>query len=157
LETFLSKAEKSRILPSDSGLEGLILAAIGKEKKDAAMLQQAQQKVAVAKAAKDETFDWDAELASASGTAPKVASGEGGPTNPAIEALKKQVAADPKNTDLLYKLANAYQGVQNWNGAASAWLKWQILTNWEPAYYSLGYALQKSGDARSNRCIPEIY
>ena len=32
---------------------------------------KAQQKVAVAKAAKDETFDWDAELASASGTAPK--------------------------------------------------------------------------------------
>ena len=60
------------------------------------MIQQAQQKVAVAKAAKDETFDWDAELASASGTAPKVASGEGGPTNAAIDALKKQVAADPK-------------------------------------------------------------
>ncbi|BBQ07627.1 hypothetical protein HZP98_09130 [Elizabethkingia anophelis] len=148
LETFLSKAEKSRILPSDSGLEGLILAAIGKEKKDAAMLQQAQQKVAVAKAAKDETFDWDAELASASGTAPKVASGEGGPTNAAIDALKKQVAADPKNTDLLYKLANEYQGVQNWGGAASAWSQMaNVLQTWEPAYYSLGYALQKSGDA----------
>lgn len=108
------------------------------------MIQQAQQKVAVAKAAKDETFDWDAELASASGTAPKVASGEGGPTNAAIDALKKQVAADPKNTDLLYKLANEYQGVQNWGGAASAWSQMaNVLQTWEPAYYSLGYALQK--------------
>ncbi|ODM52421.1 tetratricopeptide repeat protein [Elizabethkingia meningoseptica] len=148
LDTFLSKAEKSRLLPSDSGLEGLILAGIAKEKKDSALLQQAQQKVAVAKAAKDETFDWDTEYAVASGTAPKVASGDGGPSSPAIEAMKKQLAADPKNTDLLYKLANAYQEVQNWGGAASAWSQMaSLLQTWEPAYYSLGYALQKNGDA----------
>ena len=147
LDTFLSKAEKSRLLPSDSGLEGLILAGIAKEKKDSALLQQAQQKVAVAKAAKDETFDWDTELAMASGTAPKVATGDGGPSSPAIEAMKKQLVAEPKNTDLLYKLANAYQEVQNWGGAASAWSQMAgLLQTWEPAYYSLGYALQKNGD-----------
>ena len=148
LDTFMNKVEKSRILPSDSGLEGLILAGIGRQNKDNNLLQQAAQKVAIAKAAKDETFDWDQELANVSGTAPKVASAEGGASSPAIEAIKKQLVSDPKNTDLLYKIAIEYQGVQNWGGAASAWQQMSaLLPTWEPAYYSLGYALQKGGDA----------
>ncbi|KAF5276598.1 hypothetical protein FQR65_LT16305 [Abscondita terminalis] len=135
LETFLSQSQKSRTLPSDAGLEGLILAGISKDTKDNALLEQAKQKVAIAKAAKDETFDWDTELAVASGTAPKVASAEGGPTNPAIEALKKQIEDKiPKNTDLLYKLANSYQEVQNWGaGALAAYQKYIDVLATKPA------------------------
>ncbi|NAW51277.1 hypothetical protein GNY06_07755 [Elizabethkingia argentiflava] len=148
LDTFLSKVEKERILPSDAGLEGLILAGIAKEKKDSALMAQAKQKIEAAKAAKDETLDWDVEWAAVSGLSSKQSTDAEGPTNPAIESLKKQVAANPDNTDLLYKLATSYQDAQNWGGASSAWSQIvNLLPTWEPGYYSLGYALQKNGNA----------
>ncbi len=149
LNTFLSKAEKSRVLPSDSGLMGLINLAKAKANKNSALQQQAMQQIAVAKNAKDETLNWDEEVAAITGglAGGNSSSVNSGPTNPAIEALKKQVAADPKNSDLIYKLANAYQEAQNWGGAAQAWQQIAaLLPTWEPAYYSLGYAYQKQGD-----------
>jgi hypothetical protein len=67
MDTFLSQAEKSRVQASDEGLQGLIAAGLAKTEKDAAVKAQleavAQQKVAFAKAAKDETLKWDEELA----------------------------------------------------------------------------------------------
>lgn len=151
IETFLSQAEKSRIQPSDTGLQGLIQAGLATANKDQAMLADAKAKVAVAKAAKDETLNWDEEFAIASGTSKSIAQMSAptdGPTNAAIDALNKAVTTNPKDTDSLFKLATEYQNVENWKGAAYAW---QRLTNelptWESGFYGLGYAFQKAGDA----------
>ncbi len=148
IETFLSKADKSRIQPSDEGLQGLIAAGMAKGEKDAAKKAQldaiAQQKIAIAKAAKDETLKWDEELAKVKGGI-NSASVEQGPTSPAIEALKKKIVENPSDTDSLYKLATEYQNVQNWNGAILTWGKMiSALPEWAPAYYSQGYAYQQA-------------
>ncbi|WP_313099052.1 tetratricopeptide repeat protein [Epilithonimonas sp.] len=148
IETFLSKADKSRIQPSDEGLQGLIAAGMAKGEKDAAKKAQldaiAQQKIAIAKAAKDETLKWDEELAKVKGGI-NSASVEQGPSSPAIEALKKKIVENPSDTDSLYKLATEYQNVQNWNGAILTWGKMiSALPEWAPAYYSQGYAYQQA-------------
>ncbi|KFC18737.1 tetratricopeptide repeat protein [Chryseobacterium sp. FH1] len=148
IETFLSTAEKSRIQPSDDGLQGLIAAGLAKDEKDAAKKAQldalATQKIGIAKAAKDETLKWDEELAKVKGGI-NTASVEQGATSPAIEALKKKVAENPADTDSLYKLATEYQNVQNWNGAILTWGKMSTaLPDWAPAYYSQGYAYQQA-------------
>lgn len=150
IETFLSKADKSRVQPSDQGLQGLIAAGMAKDEKDAAKKAQlealSQQKVAIAKAAKDETMKWDEELAKVKGGI-NTASVDQGPTSPAIEALKKKVIENPADTDSLYKLATEYQNVQNWNGAILTWSKMATaLPDWAPAYYSQGYAYQQAGN-----------
>lgn len=150
IQTFMSKADKSRVQPSDQGLEGLIAAGMAKGEKDAAKKSQletlSQQKVAIAKAAKDETMKWDEELAKVKGGI-NTASVDQGATSPAIEALKKKVAENPADTDSLYKLATEYQNVQNWNGAILAWGKMSTaLPDWAPAYYSQGYAYQQAGN-----------
>lgn len=150
LDKFVAQAEKSRVQPGDQGLAGLISAGLAKDEKDAAkksaLLAEAQQKVAVAKAAKDDTMKWDEELAKiAGGGGASQAAADVGPTNPAIEALKKQVAANPQDTDALFKLASGYQDVENWNGAILSWQKMiNLLPDWAPAYYSQGYAYQKA-------------
>lgn len=148
IETFLSKADKSRIQPSDEGLQGLIAAGMAKGEKDVAKKAQldaiAQQKIAIAKAAKDETLKWDEELAKVKGGI-NSASVEQGPTSPAIEALKKKIVENPNDTDSLYKLATEYQNVQNWDGAILTWSKMSsALPDWAPAYYSQGYAYQQA-------------
>ena len=148
MDLFISQAEKSRIQPSDEGLQGLIAAGMAKGEKDAAKKAQldaiAQQKIAIAKAAKDETLKWDEELAKVKGGI-NSASVEQGPTSPAIEALKKKIAENPSDTDSLYKLATEYQNVQNWNGAILTWGKMiSALPEWAPAYYSQGYAYQQA-------------
>lgn len=148
MDLFLSQADKSRVQPSDEGLQGLIAAGIAKGEKDAAKKAQldaiAQQKIAIAKAAKDETLKWDEELAKVKGGI-NSASVEQGPTSPAIEALKKKIAENPSDTDSLYKLATEYQNVQNWNGAILTWGKMiSALPEWAPAYYSQGYAYQQA-------------
>ena len=150
IETFLSTAEKSRIQPSDDGLQGLIAAGMAKDEKDAAKKAQldalATQKIGIAKAAKDETMKWDEELAKIKGGI-NTASVDQGPTSPAIDALKKKVAENPADTDSLYKLATEYQNVQNWNGAILTWGKMSsALPDWSPAYYSQGYAYQQAGN-----------
>ncbi|SDE66886.1 tetratricopeptide repeat protein [Riemerella columbipharyngis] len=146
IDIFVSKASADRVLSADQGLVGLIYAAQAQKAQDQSvknqMMQQALQKINIAKAAKDTTLNWDEELAKVSGA--NMDSDEG-PTNPAIEALKKQIAADPKNSDNLYKLAIAYQEAKNWNGAASTWQKMIVLLpTWAPAYYSQGYAYQQA-------------
>jgi len=152
MDTFVSQAEQSRVQPSDQGLQGLIAAGLAKTETDAAkksaLNTEAQQKVAIAKAAKDETMKWDMELAKISGGGGASQSdADSGPTNATIDALKKQAAADPKNTDVLYKLATAYQDAKNWNGAILTWQKViTLLPDWAPAYYSQGYSYQQAGN-----------
>ena len=148
MDLFISQADKSRVQPSDEGLQGLIAAGMAKGEKDAAKKAQldaiAQQKIAIAKAAKDGTLKWDEELAKVKGGI-NSASVEQGPTSPAIEALKKKIAENPSDTDSLYKLATEYQNVQNWNGAILTWGKMiSALPEWAPAYYSQGYAYQQA-------------
>lgn len=148
MDLFISQADKSRVQPSDEGLQGLIAVGMAKGEKDAAKKAQldaiAQQKIAIAKAAKDETLKWDEELAKVKGGI-NSASVEQGPTSPAIEALKKKIVENPSDTDSLYKLATEYQNVQNWNGAILTWGKMiSALPEWAPAYYSQGYAYQQA-------------
>ena len=151
LETYYAKVEQSRIIPSDAGLEAVIYAGLASKEADAAakaaLMQKANEKLAVVKAAKDDTLDWDAEFAKASsGAAELQAKADAGPSNDNIVALKKQVAANKEDTTALFNLAMAYQEVSNWNGAALAWQKMNdLLPTWEPAYYSKGYALQQAG------------
>ena len=163
LQNFYSKAEKSRILPADKGLQGLILAGMASKEKDAAkkasMLSEAQSYISIAKAAKDQTFDWDAEYAKATaGAAVSQSAVDAGPTSAAVENFKKMVAANPKDTDALYKLANAYQEVKNWNGAIQTWQTMSaLLPDWAPAYYSLGYNYQQAGNNDAARMAYEKY
>ena len=151
LETYYAKIEQSRIIPSDAGLEAVIYAGLASKEANAAtkaaLMQKANEKLAVVKAAKDDTLDWDSEFAKASsGAAELQAKADAGPSNDNIVALKKQVAANKEDTTALFNLAMAYQEVSNWDGAALAWQKMNdLLPTWEPAYYSKGYALQQAG------------
>lgn len=151
MDTFVSQADKSRVQPADQGLMGLIAAGLAKTETDAAkksaLQAESQQKIAIAKSAKDETLKWDMELAKINGGGASQASADAGPTTPEIEAAKKQVAANPQDSDALYKLANAYQDAKNWNGAVLTWQKMiGLLPDWAPAYYSQGYAYQQAGN-----------
>ncbi|QDP85641.1 hypothetical protein FNJ88_08720 [Chryseobacterium sp. SNU WT5] len=152
IDMFVSKAEKTRVLAADEGLQGLIAAGLAQKETDAtkkaALLAESQKKIALAKAAKDETMKWDEELVKIKGGgAVNQAAVDAGATSPAIEALKKQVAEKPQDTDALFKLANAYQEVKNWNGAIHSWQKMSgLLPDWAPAYYSQGYAQQQAGN-----------
>ncbi len=151
MDSFVSKAEKSRIQPADQGLMGLIAAGLAKTETDAAkksaLQAEAQQKIGLAKAAKDETMKWDMELAKINGGGASQAAVNAGPTSPEIESFKKLVAANPQDSDALYKLANAYQDAKNWNGAVVTWQKMStLLPDWAPAYYSQGYAYQQAGN-----------
>ncbi|WP_285269382.1 tetratricopeptide repeat protein [Kaistella rhinocerotis] len=152
MDQFLAKAEKSRVQPADQGLLGLISAGLAEKESDAAkksaLMSDAQQKIALAKAAKDETLNWDLELVKIKGGGGvSQASVDAGPTNPQIEALKKEVATKPQDTDALFRLANAYHEAKNWNGAILSWQKMSgLLPGWAPAYYSQGYAYQQAGN-----------
>lgn len=162
MDTFVSQADKSRVQPADQGLQGLIAAGLAKDEKDAAkkaaLTSEAQQKIAIAKAAKDETMKWDMELANISGGGASQASADAGPTTPEIEALKKQVAANPQDTDAIYKLANAYQEAKNWNGASLTWQKMiNLLPDWASAYYGQGYAYQQAGNNDAAKLSYEKY
>lgn len=151
LDNYLSKVEPSRIIPSDSGLEAIIYAGLASKEADATLkanlLQKANEKLAVVKAAKDDIMNWDAEFTkAASGAGELKAKADAGPTNDNVEALKKQVAANKDDTTALYNLALAYQDVSNWNGAAYSWQKMNdLLPTWEPAYYNKAYAFQQLG------------
>ncbi|MEC5157680.1 tetratricopeptide (TPR) repeat protein [Chryseobacterium sp. MP_3.2] len=149
MDEFISKADKSRVQAADQGLLGLIAAGLAEKETDAtkkaAYLLTAQQKVAIAKAAKDETLNWDAELIKIKGGGGITqASIEKGPTTPAIEAAKVKVAANPQDTNALFELANAYQAAKNFNGEIQAWQKMSgLLPDWAPSYYSQGIAYQQ--------------
>lgn len=152
MDSFVAKAEKSRVLASDNGLLGLIAAGLAQKETDAvkkaALNTESQQKIAIAKAAKDETMKWDDELVKIKGGGGiNQAVVDAGPTSPEIETLKKQLASNPQDTDALFKLANAYQEVKNWNGAIYSWQKMSgLLPDWAPAYYSQGYSQQQAGN-----------
>lgn len=152
LTSFMQKAEKDRILDADRGLQGLIEAGLAKTEIDAAkktaLLASSQKNVSIAKAKQDATLDWDMELAKINGTMANTASAAAeGPTNPAIDALKMKIQQDPKDTNLLFELANKYQDAKNWNGAVLTWQKMSnLLPDWAPAYYSQGYAYQQAGN-----------
>ena len=152
MDEFIAKAEKSRIQPADQGLLGLIAAGLAHKEtnaaKKSALTTEAQQKIAIAKAAKDETMNWDAELLKIKGGGGISQSAvDSGPTTPQIEELKKKVVENPQDTDALFKLANAYQEAKNWNGAILSWQKMSgLLPDWAPAYYSQGYAYQQAGN-----------
>lgn len=151
LESYYSKVEQSRIIPSDAGLEGLIYAGLASKEADAtakaALMQKSAEKMSVVKQANDDTLNWDVEYAKVvSGAAELKAKAEAGPTNENIENLKKQVAANKEDTTLLFNLAQAYEAANNWEGSALVWQKMnELLPTWEPAYYSKGYAMQKGG------------
>ena len=114
--------------------------------KKAELEAQVQSKIAIAKAAKDETMKWDEELAKIKGGFSS-ASADQGPTNPKIEELKKKVAASPEDTTSMAYLAQAYQEAKNWNGAVLTWQKLtSLLPDWAPAYISLAYAFHQSGN-----------
>ena len=162
MDTFVSQAEKSRVQPADQGLQGLIAAGLAKTETDAAkktaLMNEAQQKVAIAKAAKDETMKWDMELVKIAGGGSSQSAVDSGPTNPQIEALKKQVAANAQDSDALYKLATAYQDAKNWNGAIVTWQKMSaLLPDWAPAYYSLGYSYQQATNNDAAKIAYEKY
>lgn len=151
IETYLSQVDPSRIKPSDSGLEAIIYAGLSSKENDpaakATLLQKANEKLAIVKAAKDTALDWDSEFATAiSGAGDLKAKVDAGPTNDNIENLKKQVAANKDDTTALYNLALAYQDANNWYGSAYTWQKMNdLLPTWEPAFYNKAYAFQKVG------------
>ena len=161
MDTFVAQADKSRIQPADQGLQGLLAARFAKTETDpakkTALMNEAVQKVEIAKAAKAETMKWDLELAKINGGASQ-SSADAGPTTPEIESLKKQVAANAKDTDALYNLANAYQDVKNWNGAILTWQKMNaLLPDWAPAFYSLGYAYQQANSTDAAKAAYEKF
>ena len=152
MDQFVSKAEKSRVQTADQGLQGLIAAGLAHketdETKKSALNLEAQQKIAIAKAAKDETMKWDEELVKIKGGGGITqAVVDAGPSSPKIIEFKKKVIENPQDTDALFNLANAYQEVENWNGAIQSWLKISgLLPDWAPAYYSQGIAYQQAGN-----------
>ncbi|MBD8017704.1 tetratricopeptide repeat protein [Kaistella pullorum] len=152
MDQFLAKAEKSRVQPADQGLLGLISAGLAEKESDAAkksaLMSDAQQKIALAKAAKDETLNWDLELVKIKGGGGvSQASVDAGPTNPQIEALKKQIAENPNDSDAIIKLGIAYQEAENYNGAILTWNKMAALVpSWEYSYYALGTNYQQLGN-----------
>ena len=151
LDTYYAQVEKSRIIPSDSGLESLIYAGLATKEADAAakaaLMQKSAEKMAVVKAANDDTLNWDSEYAKiVSGASELKAKADAGATNETIEGLKKQALANKEDTTVLFNLAQAYETVSNWEGSALTWQKInELLPTWEPAYYSKGYAMQKGG------------
>lgn len=150
IDSFVSQVDKSRVQPADQGLIGLIAAGLAQKETDASkktlLMNEAQQKIAIAKAAKDDTLKWDEELAKiAGGGGASQSAADAGPTSAEVEAAKKKVAENPQDTDALFKLATAYQDVQNWNGAIMTWQKMaNLLPDWAPSYYSIGYAYQQA-------------
>ena len=163
MDLFISKAEKNRVQPADQGLLGLIAAGLAQTEMDptkkSALMVEALQKVGIAKSNKDETLNWDEELI-------KIKGGGGitqadideGPTDPAIDAAKVKVAANPQDTNALFELANAYQKAENYNGEVQTWKKMSgLLPDWAPAYYSQGYAQQQAGNNELAKIAYEKY
>lgn len=154
LENFLSKAEPTRVQASDSGLMGLILAGINESETDAAKKAAAQKeindKIAIANSAKDQTLNWDEELAKIQGGFAKLSDLDVGETSPEIDALKEKLKANPEDTDSMFKIAKLFEAKNNWKAAAASWsIMTQLLPKWEPGFYQKAYALQKSNDMKN--------
>lgn len=80
------------------------------------------------------------------------------PGNATTEALKKQIEANPNDTEALVKLATAYQDAQDWKGALETWNKIAgLLPDWSPAYYSQAYVYQTMKDDANAKMAYEKY
>ncbi|ALR30565.1 hypothetical protein ATE47_08500 [Chryseobacterium sp. IHB B 17019] len=78
--------------------------------------------------------------------------------NSTIDALKKQIEANPKDTDALAKLATAYQEASDWTNAVETWKKISaLLPDWAPSYYSQAYAYQSAKDDANAKIAYEKY
>lgn len=78
--------------------------------------------------------------------------------DPAVEALKKQIEANPNDTEALVKLATAYQDKQDWSNALQTWDKiTTLLPDWAPGYYSKGYVYQSMKDDVQAKAAYEKY
>lgn len=79
-------------------------------------------------------------------------------SNPAIDALKKQVEANPKDTEALAKLAGAYQEASDWTNAIDTWKKVSAaVPDWAPSYYSQAYSYQNAKDDANAKMAYEKY
>lgn len=78
--------------------------------------------------------------------------------SPEIEALQKQVAAKPDDTQALVGLAKAYQNAGDWSSAITTWNKiTTLIPDWAPAYYSIGYANQSAKNTEGAKSAYEQY
>jgi len=78
--------------------------------------------------------------------------------NSTIEGLKKQIEANPKDTESLAKLAGAYQESADWTNAVETWKKISVLLpDWAPSYYSQAYAYQSAKDDANAKVAYEKY
>ncbi|GAA4166689.1 hypothetical protein GCM10022217_40880 [Chryseobacterium ginsenosidimutans] len=93
---------------------------------------------------------------SANNTASTAATSQSG--NPTIDGLKKQIEANPKDTEALAKLAGAYQEASDWTNAINTWKKISaLLPDWAPSYYSQAYAYQSAKDDANAKLSYEKY
>ncbi|WP_261512472.1 tetratricopeptide repeat protein [Chryseobacterium paludis] len=89
-------------------------------------------------------------------TAATAAATQSSPTT--IDALKKQIEANPKDTESLGKLATAYQEASDWTNAVATWKKISVLLpDWAPSYYSQAYAYQAAKDDANAKIAYEKY
>jgi len=78
--------------------------------------------------------------------------------NPSIDALKKKIEANPKDTESLAQLAGAYQEASDWTNAVDTWKKISaLLPDWAPSYYSQAYAYQSAKDDANAKLAYEKY
>ncbi len=78
--------------------------------------------------------------------------------NPAINGLKKQIEANPNDTDAIVKLATAYQDAQDWSNALLTWKSMStLLPDWAPSYYSQAYVYQSMKDDANAKTAYEKY
>lgn len=97
-------------------------------------------------------------LVNAQTTQPETSTATSQSTNPTIEGLKKQVDANPKDTESLAKLAAAYQDASDWTNAIDTWKKISaLLPDWAPSYYSQAYAYQSAKDDANAKLAYEKY
>lgn len=78
--------------------------------------------------------------------------------NPVIEALKKQIEANPNDTEAIVKLATVYQDEKDWTYALATWQKMStLLPDWAPSYYSQAYVYQNMKDEANAKGAYEKY
>lgn len=97
-------------------------------------------------------------LVNAQTTQPETSAATSQTANPTIEGLKKQIEANPKDTESLAKLASAYQDASDWPNAIDTWKKISVLLpDWAPSYYSQAYAYQSAKDDANAKIAYEKY
>lgn len=78
--------------------------------------------------------------------------------NPVIDTLKKQIEANPNDTEAIVKLATAYQDEKDWTNALATWKKMSsLLPDWSPSYYSQAYVYQNMKDEDNAKMSYEKY